>query len=92
MQKQVKVKRWPLMKKKKNTKKHHLLARVAHEKEVNRARTRRHTKVVMVVVVVEMTTLMYIMVQVSLLVGHVGGAEVKEMSHHMNILSRIKWH
>ena len=80
------------MKKKMNRIKHHLLARVAHEKEVNRARTRKHTKVVMMDVVVDMTTLMSIIVQVSLLVGHVGGAEVKEVSQRMNILSRIKWH
>ena len=82
------------MKKKMNSIKHHLLARVAHEKEVNRARTRRHTKVVMMDVVVDMTTLMYIIVQVSLLVGHVSGAEVKEkeVSQRMNILSCIKWH
>ena len=44
------------------------------------------------VVVVEMTTLMHIMVQVSPLMGHVGEVEVKEMSYRMNILSRIKWH
>ena len=92
MQRQVKAKGWPLMKKKMNSIKLHLLARVAHEKEVNRARTRRHTKVVMIDVVVDMTTLMYIIVQMSLLVGHVDGAEVKEMSQRMNILTHIKWH